>query len=277
MCKTHLKDVGTPCEGVFFLVFARDETYVAEKICELESLGFPYLVVCGKNLSYPNVVFRECRGKYDAINFGFEFVPKETEIVVLNDVDTKIKHFEDALRCFISDDADMVFAKVSAVEGPQQVFLPILRRLRKIVPVAASGDLMLVRYGALKKALPIKPCKAEDSYLLFRLLAQKGKAVDCEECYVIVEKTRTTREEALYKERTVSGIYQALALADPPLRIKIFYIVLPFISPILLVTGKKGYSWAKGILMGLTQYLRGDTSGYWQPVGVETPCQPVVA
>lgn len=262
---------------VFFLVFARDEAYVVEKISELKSLGFPYLIICGKNLSYPNVVFRECRGKYDAINFGFEFVPKDTEIVVLNDVDTKIRNFEAALRCIISENADMVFAKVLALEGSQQVFLPMLRRLRNILPVAASGDLVLVEYSALKKALPIKPCKAEDSYLLFRLLAQKGKAVDCEECYVIGEKTRTAEEEAKYKERTVSGIYHALALADPPSSVKAFYIVLPFISPILLVTGKKGYSWAKGILMGLTEYLRGDTSGYWQPVGAEPLRQPAVA
>jgi hypothetical protein len=251
---------------VFFLVFARDEERVDEKIHELESLHFPYVVICGKDLGHPNVVYRKCRGKYDAINFGFEFVPKDTEIVVLNDVDTKISNFEAALRLFTSYDIDLVFARVSAVDGPQQVFLPLLRRLRNIMSVSASGDLMLLRYDALKTALPIKPCKAEDSYLLFRLLAQKGKAVDCDECYVIAEKTMTAREEAQYKARTVSGIYRALALANPPARIKLFYIVLPFISPVLLVTGKKGISWFKGIMMGLTEYLRGDVSGYWQPV-----------
>jgi cellulose synthase/poly-beta-1,6-N-acetylglucosamine synthase-like glycosyltransferase len=254
---------------VFFLVFARDQKYVAEKIEELDRLGFSYLIVCGEKYRHSKVVYRKPKGKYDAINFGFEFVPTDTEIVAMNDVDTKIRNFGSALRCFDSEEVDLVFAKVVATEGPQQLFLPMLRRLRRIMTVAASGDLMLVKYEALKRALPVKPCKAEDSYVLFRVLTHGGKAADCEECYVLTDKTRSVREEQQYKERTVLGIYQALALANPPSRIKFFYAVLPIISPVLLVSGKNGLAWARGILKGVVKYLQYDRSGYWQPINNE--------
>ena len=47
----------------FFLVLARDKKYVDAKIEELKSLGVPYLIVCGRSLNHPNVVYRKAKGK----------------------------------------------------------------------------------------------------------------------------------------------------------------------------------------------------------------------
>jgi cellulose synthase/poly-beta-1,6-N-acetylglucosamine synthase-like glycosyltransferase len=249
---------------VFFVVLARDASEVEQKASELDNLGYPYLIVCGEKTSLPNVVYRAPKGKYDAINFGFRFVPKDVDIVALNDVDTKINNLEAAMRMFRSADIGVVFAKVVAEEGPQNLFLNMLRKVRRILPVSASGDLMLVRYEALEKALPIKRCKAEDSYLYFKILELGYKTVDCEECYVKGEKTKIAREEQDYKRRTVTGIYQALRRTNPPILTRLFYVILPFASPILIILGGKGLFWMKGIILGFTDYLRGDTSGTWQ-------------
>jgi cellulose synthase/poly-beta-1,6-N-acetylglucosamine synthase-like glycosyltransferase len=251
------------------LVLARDEKHVDEKIQELKGLGVPYLIVCGKNINNPNVLYRKPEGKYDAINFGFKFIPEDTDVVVLNDVDTKIKNFEAALRRFCFEDADLVFVRVSVREGPQKFFYGFLDSIRRRVLVAASGELMLVRYGVLKKIIPIRPCKAEDSYILFKVLEYKQRCIFCEECYVETERTKTVQKEEIYKRKTVSGVYQALAYTKPPHFIKLFYVLLPFACPLLLVLGKKGYFWMKGILLGLIDYLCGDRTGVWQTTYME--------
>lgn len=250
---------------LFILVLARDERHVDEKIEELELLGMPYLIVCGANLDHPNIVYREPRGKYDAINFGFRFIPEDTDVVVLNDVDTKIRNFEAALRWFRSEDVALVFVKVHVKEGPQKLFYGILDRIRRRLLIAASGELMLITYDVLKRIIPIKPCKAEDSYILFKVLEFKRKNVFCEECYVETERTKTAEKEEIYKRKTVTGIYQALSYTRPSLLIRIFYLLLPFMSPLLLVLGRRGYFWMRGILLGLIDYLRGDRTGVWQP------------
>ena len=249
---------------LFFLVLARDERHVDEKIEELNDLGVPYLIVCGKRINHPKVIHRKPRGKYDAINFGFHFVPENTDIVALNDVDTKIRNFQAILRLFSSKDVALVFAKVYVKEGPQKMFLAILRHLRRGLPMAASGDLMLMKYEVLKRVLPIKPCKAEDSYLLFKVLELKYKVADCEDCYVVTEKTRTAKEDEDYKRRTVGGIYQALSMTRPPIIVRLFYTLLPFISLLLLILGKNGYYWTRGILLGYVDYSRGDRTAYWK-------------
>jgi hypothetical protein len=255
--------------NVFFLVLARDERYVYDKINEVESLGVPYLVVCGQKLEHPNVVYREPRGKYDAINFGFGFVPVDTDVVVLNDVDTKIRNFGAALQRLSYKDVTLVFVKVHVKEGPQKFFYSILDRIRRRLLIAASGELMLIRYDVLKRIIPIKPCKAEDSYILFKVLEFKRKGVFCEECYVETERTKTAEKEETYKRKTVGGIYQALAYTKPPYSIKLFYTLLPIACPLLLILGKRGYFWMKGILLGLSDYLRGDRTGVWQPTYME--------
>ena len=253
----------------FFLVLARDERHVNEKIAELKGLGVPYLVVCGKNINHLNVLYREPKGKFDAINFGARFVPEQSDVVALNDVDTKIHNFQVALQHFERKEVALVFAKVSVTQGPQRLFKIFLNFIRGRLLIAADGDLMLIRYNVLKSVLPLKPCKAEDSYLLFKVLELKQKAVFCEECYVETEKTKTAEKEEIYKRRTVSGLYQALAYTKPPYLIKLFYVLLPIACPLLLVLGKKGYFWMRGILLGLIDYLRGDRTGAWQPTYVE--------
>lgn len=249
---------------IFFLVLARDEAHIACKISELEQLGEPYLVVTGKKLNYANLVYREPKGKYDAINFGFNFIPKDTDVVVLNDVDTEIYNFSSALQHFKSENVALLFARVSVKRDPQKSFYRILDFIRRRLPIAASGELMLIEYDVLSKCIPLKPCKAEDSLLLFRVLQLKNRVVFCESCYVKTERTNTFEEEEKYKRRTSTGIYQALKLSSPPFKIRLFYLFLPYFSPLLLVLGPKGYSWTKGILSGYSDYLRGDNSGVWK-------------
>jgi hypothetical protein len=249
---------------LFVLVLARSAEHVKKKIEELNVLKLPHLIVCGKNLDLPNVVYRKPRGKYDAINFGFKFIPKDTDVVVLNDVDTKINNFEASLRLFRSGDADLVFVKIYIKEGPQQLFYGLLDSIRRRLLITASGELMLVRYNLLKKIFPIKPCKAEDSYLLFKALEFKFQCMFCEDCYVETERTKTAEKEEIYKRKTVGGIYQALAYTNPPLITKLFYTLLPLFSPLLLFSGRRGYFWMKGILYGLVDYLMGDRSGSWE-------------
>jgi len=253
----------------FFLVLARDEKYTDEKNEELKLLGMPYLIVCGRDLDRPDVVYRRPRGKYDAINFGFRFIPEDTDVVALNDVDTKIRNLDAILRLFDSGDVALAFVRVFVKEGPQRFFYRVLDQIRRRLLIAASGELMLIRYDLLQKIIPIKPCKAEDSYILFKVLEYKHKAVFCEKCYVETERTKTADKEEMYKRRTVSGLYQALAHSRPPSRVKFFYIFLPLFCPLLLVSGKKGYFWMKGILHGLVDYLRGDRTGVWKPTYME--------
>lgn len=253
----------------FFLVLARDEKHIDEKIEELKDLGVPYLIVCAKKLNHPNVVYREPRGKYDAINFGARLVPEEIDVVALNDVDTKVYNIKAALRYFNSKDVALVFARVSVKQGPQKSFYVILDFIRRRLPIAASGELMLIRREFLMDILPIKPCKAEDSYILFKVLELKRRVVFCEKCYAKTERTKTVEKEEVYKRKTVCGIYQALAYTKPPHTTKLFYTLLPIASPLLLILGKKGYFWMKGILLGLIDYLRGDRTGLWQPTYME--------
>jgi len=250
---------------VFFLVLARDRSGVEKKARELEGLGFPYLIVCGDRVNHPNVVYREPLGKYDAINFGSNHLPEDVEIVGLNDVDTEIHGLEAALRLFNEENVSLVFVRVDVKSGPQVLFYSFLDALRARIPIAASGELMLMRRDVFRDILPLEACKSEDSYILFKILERGHKAAFCRECYVTTKRTRNARQEEDYKRRTVGGIYQALAKTRPPAIVKLFYGVLPFLSPVLLVSGRKGYYWAKGIILGFADYLRGDRAASWKP------------
>jgi len=250
---------------VFFLVLARDRSGIDKKARELEGLGFPYLIVCGDRVNHPNVVHREPLGKYDAINFGSNHLPEDVEIVGLNDVDTEIHDLEAALRLFNQENVSLVFVRVDVKSGPQVLFYSFLDALRSRIPIAASGELMLMRCEVFRDILPLEACKSEDSYVLFKILERGHKAAFCRECYVTTKRTRNARQEEDYKRRTVGGIYQALAKTRPPVIVKLFYGVLPFLSPVLLVSGRKGYYWAKGIILGFADYLRGDRAASWKP------------
>ncbi|MEM2129445.1 MAG: hypothetical protein QXZ70_02480 [Candidatus Bathyarchaeia archaeon] len=252
--------------NLFFLIFARDQNHVDRKIEELKHLNVPYLIVCGRKLNYPNVVYREPKGKYDAINFGFNFIPSNVDVVVLNDVDTKVFNIEAALREIGYSAVGLVYGRVLVREGPQRSFYVLLDSIRRKIPIAASGELMLVKRDILSKILPLKPCKAEDSYIMFKVIEFGSKVVFSDECYVETERTNADEKEELYKKRTVGGLYQALAYTHPPILVNLFYLFLPFASPLLLVFGKKGYYWMSGILRGFIDYLKGDKSGIWLPV-----------
>ena len=196
----------TKIMNLFFLVLAKDERYVYEKIRELSNLGVPFLIVCGKNLNHPNILYREPHGKYDAINFGARLIPESVDVVVFNDVDTKIHNFWAALQYFEKNEFALVFARVGVRKGPQIQFYVLLDLIRRRIPIAASGELMLIKHDVLKRVLPIKPCKAEDSFILFKVLEMKHKVLLCEECNVETERTKTEEKEVIYKRKTVAGI-----------------------------------------------------------------------
>jgi hypothetical protein len=240
-----------------------------EKIVELEGLGVPYVIVCGERLNQSRVVYRASRGKYDAINFGAKLVPRDVNIVVMNDVDTKIHNFPAAIQHFKDEKADTLFATEMVRGGPQSLFFRLFNPIRRRVPLAGSGELMLINRHLLERILPLKPCKAEDTYILFKTLELGHKVVFCEECFAETERTKTAEKEEAYKRKTVTGIYQALSYSKPPKIIRVFYFFLPLMCPLLLVLGRKGYYWARGILLGLIDYIRGDRIGFWQPTYME--------
>lgn len=249
---------------VFFVALARDASAVEKKANELESLGYPFIIVCGEKVNHPNVVYREPRGKFDAVNFGFSFVPSGTDVVAFNDVDTEVHNVENAVNLMRDESVSLVFVKVRVASGPQQTFYSFLDPVRRRIPVAASGELLLIRYGFLKQLMPLKACKAEDSYVLFKVLEKGGRAAFCEDCYVTTERTERAEQEEGYKRRTVGGLYQALSMSRPPFLVRLFYMLLPLVSPLLLIMGRKGYYWTKGILLGYVDYARGDKTGSWR-------------
>jgi len=249
----------------FFVILAREGRHVVDKVRELEDLGVRYLIVCGENLNLPNVIHRVAKGKYDAINFAAQNLPKDAKVIALNDVDTRIRNIEEALHDFGRTRASLLFAKLRVKEGPQVFLNTILDRLKRRIQVTASGELMLIRRDIFEKILPLKPCKAEDTYVLFKTLEQGGRAVFCEKCYVETDRTTSAQKEEGYKRKTVAGIYQALSYTKVPFRIKLFYMLLPFVSPVLLVLGRKGFYSMKGIILGFLDFIRGDREGYWEP------------
>lgn len=254
---------------VFFLVLARYRSGVEKKAKELDSLGVPYLIICGDNVNHPNAVHRKPLGKYDAINFASNFLPKDAKIVGLNDVDTEIHNLEAALRLFNQENVSLVFVRVNVKSGPQLLFYTILDALRARIPIAASGELMLMKREVFQDILPLEGCKSEDSYILFKILERGHKVAFCRECFVTTKRTRNAGQEEDYKRRTVGGIYQALAMTKPPAIVKLFYKLLPFVSPLLIILGSRGYYWIKGILLGFLDYVRGDRTSTWKPTYAE--------
>jgi hypothetical protein len=240
----------------FLIVLARSRRGVMEKIMELESMRVPYVIVCGERFDHPNVVYREAVGKWDAINFGGRFVPKDADAVVLNDVDTRIYNFGHALS-HLKDGADIVYCRVNVTRGPQVKFYRIADPIRKRFHIFASGELMLMRQDVFRRVLPIPPCIAEDSYILFKALEFGYRAYFCTKAYVRTERTADSEEEEAYKARTTLGIYQALKYARPPPWIRTFYKILPVAAPLLALAGEDGRAWMTGIRKALSAILTG--------------------
>jgi len=213
---------------------------------ELEEMRVPFLVICGEKVDHPNVMYREAKGKWDAINFGSQFVPKSVEVVALNDVDTRIHGIDHALN-HLNAKIELVYCGVNVSKGPQMKFYKILDPIRRMLHVAASGELMLVRRRVFERVLPIPPCFAEDSYILFKALELGYRAHFCTRAYVATERTVDAREEEAYKTMTTLGIYQSLKYTRPPPWIRIFYILLPLTAPLLVLAHEDGRAWASGI------------------------------
>lgn len=247
----------------FFLVLAKDQQHINKKIIELNELKVPFKIICGEYYDHPNVIYRKPIGKYDAINYGLSLLPDNIEIVVLNDVDTEIVNFFKAINYMKSNDYDLVFIRTEVTEGPQIQFYKIQDAIRRHLLIAADGECMIIKYGEIKKILPIRPCKAEDTYILFEFMKRRLSVDFYEGSHVITKRTTSARNEELYKRKTTTGIYQALFYVKPPLPTFIFYILLPFASPLLLIMGKKGYFWMRGIIFGFLDFIRGDRRGYW--------------
>lgn len=230
----------------YFIVLARTSENVEGKIEELESYAFPYKIICGEKMDRENVTYREPKGKWDAVNYSRKVVPEETDVVVFNDVDTGIRNFQSALDR-VKDGSDLVYTKVEVSEGPQVKFYRIIDPLRKRLHMFASGELMLIRKRVFEEVLPVPPCLAEDSYILFKALELGYDAEFCTDACVVTERTNSAKEEKEYKTRTTLGIYQVLEHVNPPFWIDVIYKALPYLSPFFSIFGEDGKAWNEGI------------------------------
>jgi cellulose synthase/poly-beta-1,6-N-acetylglucosamine synthase-like glycosyltransferase len=247
--------------NVLFIVSARSAENVPEKITELRALGYPFIVVCAEKVDLPGTVYRARRGKYDAINYAAKYLRDETKIVCLNDVDTKIVNFPKALEMIRARNVALVYCRLKVRRGPQVYFYSMMDRIRDKFQIVSSGELMLLRRSAFDQILPIPPCKTEDNYISFKILELGYDVTFCEDAWVETERTVRLEDEKRYKTRTVTGIYQALSQTKTKPLIRVFYLLLPFVSPLLLLQGQRGVTWMKGIINGLTAFLRGDRTG----------------
>jgi hypothetical protein len=254
--------------AIFFIVLARTQEGVVEKAFELRKLGVSFVVICGEKMNYPNVVYRQKKGKFDAINFAAKFIGKNIEVVCLNDVDTKLFNFAKALEAMRGTKAGLVFCKVKVDDGPQVQFYSLMDKIRRYVPITSSGELMLIRKKVFEQVLPIPPCKTEDNYISFKVTELGYPVLFCEDCWVETKRTKTLKEESEYKTRTVTGLYQALSFTKTDPLIRVFYLSLPFLSPLLLLQGERGAAWTKGIIQGVTNFLRGDSAGAFEKIAV---------
>lgn len=239
----------------FFVVLSRDSLAIPSKIHELEHLGFPYIIISGEKFDHPNVKQRKAVGKWDAINFASRFIPTSSDVVVLNDVDTKINNF--SLANPELENSDLVYSDVRVGSGPQTQFYTILNPIRRRFNIAASGELMVMSRSLFDKVLPIPPCMAEDSYILFKAMELGYKAHFSSNFSVTTRRTEDAEAERKYKNRTTLGIYQALKYSRPSAFVLAFYFSLPLFAPLLGLLGRNGRAWSAGIQYAFVDYLLG--------------------
>jgi hypothetical protein len=242
--------------NIFFVVLARNASRVFGKIEELENLQVKYIVICGEKFNHPRVVERKPLGKWDAINFAAQFVPSSSEIVALNDVDTKIHNLN--VTNISLHEYDLIYCDVRVESGPQTKFYKLLNPLRKKFNIAASGELMFISRLLFTQVLPIPPCIAEDSYILFKALELGHRVRFDPQTFVTTQRTLNAEMERSYKRRTTLGIYQALRYTKPPPAVITFYYLLPFFAPLLACAGENGRAWVRGIMEGFTGSISGD-------------------
>jgi hypothetical protein len=240
----------------FFIVSARNQEHLAGKIKELEKMNAHFVIVCGESVKHSNVVYRQINGKWDAINYASKFIPEVANVIVLNDVDTIIHNFREALMSIEKNTKDLIYCKVVVSRGPQLKFYKLLNPIRKICQIAASGELMIMSKEVFKDVLPLPPCMAEDSYILFKALELGYRTSFNDKTFVTTERTTNPKDEETYKHRTTLGIYQALDHSKPPILIRIFYTILPLVAPLLAFGGKDGRAWSKGIEKALSDHIK---------------------
>ncbi len=240
----------------FCLVLARDAKQVRAKMLEVESIGLPFTVICGESFDDPRVVHRPPVGKWDAINYGYACIPREADVVVLNDVDAEIHGLENMFSS-LSGGSDFVYAAVRPSGGPQPKFYAIANPLNRAMNIFAMGELVVVRKTLLDKLMPIPPCLAEDTYLLFKAMELHYKVEFCQDAYVNTFRTSSLAEEVLYKERTTLGILQALDYTRPPPWIRLFYRSLPALAAMLMLAGDEGRAWGRGITRAIRLHIEG--------------------
>jgi hypothetical protein len=207
-------------------------------------------------MRHERVRYRKPWGKWDAINFGSQFLPSAAQLVVLNDVDSKIHNLEHALLECMSQ-GDLIYCKVRVKEGPQTKFYRILDTVRRVLPVAASGELMIIKRTLFNRLIPLPPCAAEDTYMVFRALEMGHRVEFCADTYVTTKRTNSPAEEQAYKLRTTLGVYHALELASAPPAVKAFYFLLPLTTPLLALGGPDGRAWAMGVLLATAHHFLG--------------------
>ena len=181
-------------------------------------------------------------------------MPKEADVIALNDVDTKIHNIKHALK-HLNSNVDLIYCRLKVSNGPQVMFYRILDPIRKRLHVAASGELMLIRREVFERLLPLPPCTAEDSYILFKALELGYHALFCTQTYVTTDRTANAQEEEAYKARTTFGIYQALRHTRPSPWIRAFYTVLPIIAPLLALASEDGRAWVRGIQKAVKAHI----------------------
>jgi len=92
--------------------------------------------------------------------------------------------------------------KADEREGPQVKFYRIADPIRKRFHIFVSGELMLFKRGVFGRLLPIPPCIAEGSYLLFKALELGYRALlykSLYKAYIITERTTDAIEEEAYE------------------------------------------------------------------------------
>jgi cellulose synthase/poly-beta-1,6-N-acetylglucosamine synthase-like glycosyltransferase len=237
-------------------VLARNAKLIQTKIYEIERIGLPFIVICGENFPDSRVVQRAPVGKWDAINYGYGLIPRETDVVVLNDVDTEIHGLEHMLSSVV-EGSDFAYAAVRPSGGSQPKFYAIANPLNRVLKIFAMGELVVIRKKVLDNLMPIPPCLAEDTYLLFKAMELNYKVDFCEDAYVNTIRTSSISEEVLYKERTTLGILQALDYTRPPPWIILFYRSLPILAAMLMLGGEDGRAWARGIMRAIRLHIEG--------------------
>lgn len=250
---------------VFVIVLDKTGRFIEYYLNFLRKIGASFIIISGAKHQDGTVIYRDPRGKYDVINYSLKFIPNNASIVIFLDADVIEPPIEECVRVFRENGLDLAFPALEILDNTRQrLFTRILDEIRRHLSlITANGEMMIIKADKLPYLLPLPPCKAEDTLLLFRALERGFRVEFLSNIHVkTIRPYYTLVDEELYKRRVTCGIYQALSMVKHlPALIRIFYKVLPLLSPLLIVLERTGISFAKGIIRGYCDYLLGDRSG----------------